>query len=98
MEPLLTRGLVPRFRHRHRCLQSSLASFALRSQIFRSVLKGISLQASLFTLKMSAQWSVQRLPPPDAGLTAEAAPRQTNNIRLNLRITLIRFITLLLYQ
>ncbi|SRR5712691_1423639 len=45
---------------------------------------------------MSAQWSVQRLPPPDAGLTAKAAPRQTNNIRLNLRTTLIRFMTLLL--
>ena len=89
---------MPRSRHRHLCLQSSLASFALRSQIFRSVLKGISLQASFLTLYVSAQWSVQRLPPPDAGLTAEAAPRQTNNIRLNLRTTLIRFITLLLFQ
>jgi hypothetical protein len=38
------------------------------------------------------------LPPPDAGLTAEAAPRQTKNIRLNLKTTLIRFITLLLFS
>jgi len=36
--------------YRHLCLQSSLASLALRSQIFRSLLKGISRQASFFTL------------------------------------------------
>ena len=34
----------------HLCLQSSLASFALRSQIFRSFLNGINLQTSFFTL------------------------------------------------
>jgi hypothetical protein len=45
---------------------------------------------------MSAQWSVQRLPPPDAGLTAEAAPKQINNIRLNLKTMLILFIAVLL--
>ncbi len=50
MEPLLTRGLVPRSRHRHRCLQSFLASFALRSQTLRSFLKGINLQTSFFNL------------------------------------------------
>src|SRR5438067_495829 len=35
--------------HRHRCLQSSLASFALLSQIFRSPFSGINLHASFLT-------------------------------------------------
>ncbi len=41
---------LARTNYRHRCLQSSFASFARRSQIFRSFLNGINLQTSFFTL------------------------------------------------
>src|SRR5436305_13598710 len=51
--PSLTVGLLPycllltaHCFYRQRCLQSSFASFALRSQVFRAFLRGMSLQAS----------------------------------------------------
>jgi hypothetical protein len=75
--------------YRQLCLQSFLVSFALRSQIFRSVLKGINLHASLLTLKTSAQWSVQRFPPPADTPEPAVHSAATKNISVAVNQTIL---------
>src|SRR5882672_4824078 len=83
--------------YRHLCLQSFLASLLLRSQILRSCFSGISRQASFVTRYTSAHLSVQRFPLPRTTEVLTDNPTNTSNSkRLELTISLIRFISFLL--
>ena len=81
---------------RQRCLQSSLPRFAAFSHLCRSCFSGIVRHTSFRRRYTSLHRSLHRLPATAAGAKPKNVSRHTNNAKLNFKISVVRFIAILL--